>query len=350
MTELQSPLEKRQALFGFDPEFLAKHDEPAINPELAIVDPHHHLWDHGSRYLFDEYLADISTGHKVQASVFVQCDAMYRADVDPSVAPVGETEFVNGIAAMSASGSYGPTRVCAGIVGYADLQLGHRVVAVLERHIQAGGGRFRGVRGRSVWDADRSIKGSSKEFPPGLLLDAKFREGVSWLAKYDLSFDSWLFHPQICELSDLAAKFSETTFILDHVGGPLGVGAYAGKRDEVFALWRNNLAELAQRPNVFVKLGGLAMQIFGFDLDGAAREKPASSEVLARLWCPYVLTCIDLFGTSRCMFESNFPVDKRGASYRVLWNAFKRIVADASEPERTALFKDTACRAYRLTV
>ena len=350
MSEPQSAMGRRRSLFGFDPAFLGKHDELVLEPELPIVDPHHHLWDHGSRYLFDEFLRDIGTGHNVRASVFVQCDAMYRADGDPDFAPVGETEFVNGIAAMSASGTYGPARVCAGIVGYADLQLGERVDAVLEAHLRAAGNRFRGVRGRSVWDADPSIKGSAKDFPPGLLLDAKFREGFSQLARYGLSFNSWLFHPQIPELADLAAKFPDTTIILDHVGAPLAIGRYTGKRDEVFAVWRRNLAELADRPNVFVKLGGLAMHLFGFDLDRDHRDAPAASETLAGLWRPYMQTCIELFGPQRCMFESNFPVDKRGASYRVLWNAFKRIAAGASATEKAALFNASACRAYRLTL
>jgi L-fuconolactonase len=350
MSALQSMHERRRSMFGFDPDFLGKHDEPVLDSDLPIVDPHHHLWDHVSRYLFYEYLADIGSGHNVRASVFIQCDAMYKADGDPDFAPVGETEFVNGIAAMSASGTYGPARVCAGIVGYADLQLGERVDAVLEAHLHAGGGRFRGVRGRSVWDADPSIKGSSRDFPPELLLDARFREGVSRLAKYGFSFDAWLFHPQIPELADLAAKFPDTIFILDHVGAPLAVGRHAGKRDDVFTLWRRNLGELAQRPNVFVKLGGLAMHLFGFDLDRDNREAPAPSETLAEVWRPYMLTCIELFGADRCMFESNFPVDKRGVSYRVLWNAFKRIATGASASETAALFKDTACRAYRLTV
>lgn len=348
MSDPQSAHERRRSLFGFDRDFLAKHDERPLEPDLPIVDPHHHLWDHGYRYLFEEFLEDISSGHNVRASVFVQCDAMYRADGDPDFAPVGETEFVNGIAAMSASGAYGPARVCAGIVGYADLQLGERVEAVLEAHLRAGGDRFRGVRGRSVWDADPSIKGSAKDFPPGLLLDAKFREGFSRLEKYGLSFDSWLFHPQLPELADLAAKFPGTTVILDHVGAPLAVGGYAGKRDEVFGVWKRNLAELAQRPNVFVKLGGLAMHLFGFDLDADHREAPAPSETLAQLWRPYMHTCIELFGAERCMFESNFPVDKRGASYCVLWNAFKKVAAGASASEKAALFKDSACRAYRL--
>ena len=348
--QLQPEQDRRRSLFGFDPEFLAKHDEAVLDPELPIVDPHHHLWDHGYRYLFDEFLGDISSGHNIRASVFVQCDAMYRADGDPDFAPVGETEFVNGVAAISASGGYGPARICAGIVGYADLMLGERVDAVLEAHVRAAGNRFRGIRGRSVWDPDPSIKGSAKDFPPGLLLDPKFREGYRRLAEYGLSFDSWLFHPQIPELADLASKFPGTTVILDHVGAPLAIGQYAGKRDEVFGLWRRNLEELARRENVFVKLGGLAMHLFGFDLESGHRDAPAPSETLAKLWRPYMETCIELFGARRCMFESNFPVDKRGASYRVLWNAFKRISAGASADEKAALFHDSACRAYQLKI
>jgi predicted TIM-barrel fold metal-dependent hydrolase len=346
----QPEQDRRRSLFGFDPEFLARHDEAVLDPELPIIDPHHHLWDHGYRYLFDEFLDDIGSGHNIRASVFVQCDAMYRADGDPDFAPVGETEFVNGVAAMSASGGYGPARICAGIVGYADLQLGERVDAVLEAHVRAAASRFRGIRGRSVWDRDPSIKGSAKDFPPGLLLDSKFREGYRRLAEYGLSFDSWLFHPQIPELADLASKFPGTTIILDHVGGPLAIGQYAGKSDEVFALWRRNLEELARRENVFVKVGGLAMHLFGFNLDSGHRDTPAPSETLAELWRPYMETCIELFGARRCMFESNFPVDKRGASYRVLWNALKRIAAGASADEKAALFSDSARRAYQLKI
>ena len=343
-------LDGRRGIFDFDQAWLAQRRETVIDPDLPIVDPHHHLWDRGSRYLFDEFRADFESGHKVLATVFVQCDAMYRADGDPDRAPVGETEFVNGIAAMSGSGDYGPTRVAAGIVGFAELRLGARVDSVLEAHLRAAGDRFRGLRGRSVWDADQTIKGSSRDFPPGLLLNSAFREGYGRLAAYGLTFDAWLFHPQIPELTDLAGKFPETPVILDHIGAPLAVGVYSGKGDEVFADWRRNLKALAERQNVNVKLGGLAMHLFGFDLDAAHRRAPASSEELAALWGPYIETCIELFGVGRCMFESNFPVDKRCASYAVLWNAFKRIARDYSAAEKAALFKDTACRVYRLKV
>jgi predicted TIM-barrel fold metal-dependent hydrolase len=297
-----------------------------------------------------EFGADIATGHNIRATVFVQCDAMYRADGHPDFAPVGETEFVNGIAAQSASGLYGPSRIAAGIVGSADLFLGDRVDAVLEAHLQAAPARFRGVRTRSVWDADLSIKGSAVDCPPGLLLDAKFRAGFARLSKYALSFDSWLFHPQIPELANLAGTFPNTTIVIDHFGGPLGVGVYAGKKDAVFADWRRNLAELARRPNVFVKLGGLGMHLFQFGLDPASRAKPASSEEMAVAWKPYFETAIELFGANRCMFQSNFPVDKRVGNYPVIWNAYKRIAARYSADEKAALFKDTACTVYRLAV
>jgi L-fuconolactonase len=221
---------------------------------------------------------------------------------------------------------------------------------VLEAHLRAAGERFKGIRGRSVWDRDPTIKGSSQDFPEGLLLDQAFREGYARLSRYGLSFDSWVFHPQIPELADLAGKFPDTPVILDHIGAPLAIGAYAGKKEAVFADWRRNLTELARRPNVTVKLGGLAMHLFGFDLDSAHRPIPASSEELATAWRPYVETCIEIFGADRCMFESNFPVDKRGVSYVVLWNAFKRLAANFSAGEKAALFKDTACRVYRLAM
>jgi predicted TIM-barrel fold metal-dependent hydrolase len=348
MTEVKTGLERHQALFGVDDAWIASHSEEIIEPDLAIVDPHHHLWDRGAPYMLQEMLADTGSGHDIRATVFVQCDSMYRAGGDPDFAPLGETEFVNGIAAMSASGAYGPTRIAAGIVGFAELRLGERVDAVLEAHIQRAGERFKGIRGRSVWDADQSIKGSSQDFPPRLLLDADFRRGYARLARYGLTFDSWVFHPQIPELADLAGKFPDTPVVLDHVGAPLAVGVYAGRRDEVFADWKRDMAELARRPNVTVKLGGLAMHLFGFDLDAGHRAKPASSEELAAMWRPYIETCIEFFGVDRCMFESNFPVDKRGVSYAVVWNTFKRLAAGASADEKAALFRETACRFYRL--
>jgi predicted TIM-barrel fold metal-dependent hydrolase len=272
---------------------------------------------------------------------------MYRAAGDQAYVSVGETEFVNGVAAMSASGGYGKSRVCAGIVGHADLQrLGAGVEPVLEAHGRAGGGRFRGIRNSSVWDADVSIVTVPPPPPRGLLGDARFREGFARLARQNLSFDTWLYHPQIGELAALARAFPDTTIVLDHVGGPLGIGVYKDRRAEVFGVWRDAIRNIARCPNVNVKLGGLGMKVMGFGFEG--KDRAPGSDELAREWRPYLETCIEAFGVDRAMFESNFPVDKQSCSYGVLWNAFKRFAAKYSEAEKHALFVGTACRVYRI--
>jgi L-fuconolactonase len=331
------------------PEWLARRHEEAIDPDLPIVDAHHHLWDRpGWRYLFDEYLGDIGRcGHNITASVFMQCQAMYRADGPEELRVIGETEFVNGIAAMSASGRYGSARICAGIVGHANLLIGERVAGVLESHLQAGGGRFRGIRHITVWDADTTLMNPLSAGPPSLLRDTVFRAGFAKLAPLNLSFDAWLFHPQISELTDLARAFPDTTIILNHVGGVVGIGAYAGRRDEVLEHWSRAIRDLARCDNVHVKLGGLGMRINGFGFETA--EAPPASEQLAMAWKPYIETCIEAFGTNRCMFESNFPVDKGSYGYGLAWNAFKRLTRDATKDERTALFSGTAERVYGLS-
>jgi L-fuconolactonase len=331
------------------PEWLVRRHEEAIDPDLPIVDAHHHLWDRpGWRYLFDEYLGDIGRcGHNIIASVFMQCQAMYRADGPEELRVIGETEFVNGIAAMSASGRYGSARICAGIVGHANLLIGERVAGVLESHLQAGGGRFRGIRHITVWDADTTLMNPLSAGPPSLLRDTAFRAGFAKLAPLNLSFDAWLFHPQISELTDLARAFPDTTIILNHVGGVVGIGAYAGRRDEVLEHWSCAIRDLARCDNVHVKLGGLGMRINGFGFETA--EAPPASEQLAMTWQPYIETCIEAFGTNRCMFESNFPVDKGSYGYGLAWNAFKRLTRDATKDERTALFSGTAERVYGLS-
>lgn len=288
LIDVKAGFERHQALFGVNEGWLAGHSEEILEQDFPIVDPHHHLWDRGGPYMLKKFLADTGSGHDIRATVFVQCDAMYRAGSDPDLAPLGETEFVNGIAAMSASGGYGPTRVGAGIIGFAELRLGERVDRVLEAHLRAAGDRFKGIRGRSVWDPDKTIKGSLQDFPPGLLLDADFRRGYARLARYGLSFNSWIFHPQISELANLAGKFPDTPVVLDHIGAPLAIGAYAGRRNEVFTHWKRNMSDLARRPNVNVKLGGLAMHLFGFEIYAAHRMAPASSEELAAMWRPYI--------------------------------------------------------------
>ena len=322
--------------------------EAALEPELPIIDPHHHLWQTPARgtYLLADVLADIGGGHNVVATAFVECRAMYRAEGPMEMRPVGEIEFVNGIAAMSASGGFGPCRIAEAIVGHADLTLGARVRDVLEAEIAAGGGRMRGIRFSVPWDASEVGKYVSRVVRPRQLMDADFRAGFAQLAKLGLSFDSWLYFPQIPELTDLARAFPDTTIILDHVGGMLNVGPYAGRQPEILKSWGKDIAELAKCPNVNVKIGGLGMINLGFDFH--ERAAPSSSNELAAAWRPYVETCIEAFGAERCMFESNFPPDKQSCGYTELWNAFKHITQGASASEKKALYSGTAARVYRM--
>jgi len=333
-------------------KWLAKRPtEAALEPDLPIIDPHHHFWDTPQRglYFLPELLADIGGGHNIVSTVFLECGSMYRKTGPREMAPVGEVEFVNGIAAMSASGNYGPCRVAEAIIGHADLMLGARVREVLEAQIKVGGGRFRGIRYGLSWDGSESIqKFASRVVPLYLARDPKFREGFAQLAGLGLSFESWQYHPQLPDAIDLARAFPETTIILNHVGGVLGVGPYSGRRQEILAGWRKDINELAKCPNVNVKLGGIGMTMFGFDLH--ERDVPPSSEDLAEAWRQYVEPCIEAFGVNRCMFESNFPPDKQSGGYTELWNAFKRISAGASAAEKTALYSGTAARVYRLIV
>jgi predicted TIM-barrel fold metal-dependent hydrolase len=330
-------------------DWLALHTEDILDPARPIVDPHHHLWDRGGqRYLIEEMAADIATGHNVVATVYVDCRSMYRAQGPEAFRPVGEVEFANGVAAMSASGGYGPAAICAGIVGHVNLLFGEAARAVLEAEIAASPQRFRGIRHSSAWDADANVAGMYATRPRGLLLDSGFRKGFACLAPLNLSFDAWLFHPQIPELTDLARAFPDTKIVLDHCGGPVGIGLYANRRDEIFATWKASIGEIARCPNVVVKLGGLAMRLLGYDFH--ERPRPPTSEETAAAWRPYIETCIEAFGPDRCMFESNFPPDKGQCSYQVIFNAFKRIAAQYSEPEKTALFSTTAANVYKLAL
>ena len=334
-------------------EWLARHVEDALEPELPIVDPHHHLVERPEtgRYLLPELLADTGSGHNIVATVYLEWLSMYRAAGPAEMKPVGEIEFANGVAAMAASGGYGKTQFCAGIVGYADLSLGGAVEKVLRAQIEAGGGpggRFKGIRYISATHPDQSAWGSPVLRPEGMLVDPKVREGFEVLGKLGLTFDAWCYHTQLVELIDLAHAFPAQKIVLDHVGGAIGLGRYKGKRDEVFAEWSGRIKELASCANVHIKLGGLGMRMFGFDVHEQA--EPPSSETLARLWRPYIETCIAAFGPERAMFESNFPVDKGSGSYQVFWNAFKRIAAGASASEKTALFSGAATKFYGLSL
>ncbi len=326
--------------------WLAQVEEDILEPGVEICDPHHHLWDWPhDRYMFDELLADLKSGHNITSTVFMECGSMYRADGPDAMKPVGETEFVNGVAAMSASGNYGDIRACASIVGFADLTLGDAVGEVLDAHLSATH-RFVGIRHASGWDESEAIRNSHTDPIEGLLGDRTFRVGFAELGKRGLSFDAWFYHPQIPELTDLARAFPDQVIVFDHFGGPLGVGPFAGKRDEIFAYWKGAVAELAQCENVVAKLGGLAMPVNGFDFHKA--EQPATSLELAQSTRAYYLHMIEHFGPKRCMFESNFPVDKASCSYAVLWNSFKRITDGFSSDEKADLYHDTAARIYRV--
>jgi L-fuconolactonase len=318
--------------------------EAIIEPERPLCDPHHHLWDHAEApYLLPELLADVGSGHHVVSTVFVECAAMYRNSGPIAMRPLGETEFVNGVAAMFSSGGYGEMRGCAGIVGFADMLLGEQVSALLDQHM-ALSPRFRGIRHSAAHDPSPAIRVSHSNPPPQLLLCDDFQAGFAELAPRGLSFDAWLYHPQLNELTQLARAFPGTTIVLDHCGGPLGIGPYAGKQDAIFSQWKVDIAALAACPNVCVKLGGLLMPVNGF----RGLKEPLGAEAIVAATGHYYRHAISCFGPERCMFESNFPVDKRNCSYASLWNAFKIIAAGYSAADQDWLCHDTAVACYRL--
>ena len=327
-------------------EWLALTQEDALEPELPIIDPHHHLWDRpGNRYVLGELAADVAQ-HNVRQTVFVECSSMYRADGPEEYRVVGETEFVQGIAAESASGRYGDFRAAAGIVGTADLLLGDRVAPVLEAQIAASPQRFRGIRHRAAWAGPDVAPYQPAGLVDHVLMDPEFRKGYAHLRTYGLTFEGWLYHTHISELTDLARAFPDTTIIFNHLGGPVGVGSYAGKRDHVWEVWKPAVTELARCPNVVAKVGGIQMVVNGYGWH--EREKPPSSDELLeenRKWYEYT---IEQFGPQRCMFESNFPVDRLSCSYTVLWNQFKKLTRGYRSDERAAMFHDVAQRVYRL--
>ncbi|NPD17431.1 amidohydrolase family protein [Xinfangfangia sp. D13-10-4-6] len=332
------------------PNWLALEPETALDPSQPIIDPHHHLWQGArGRYMFDDYLADVSAGHNIVATVFAECRSMWRGHGPEALRPAGETEFVAGVAAMSDSGDFGPCRIAAGIIGHADLRLPpDSLDALLRLHVERGGGRFRGIRQSAVWHPDPAFRTTSIVPPRGLLGDAQFRRGFARLAGFGLSFDAWIYHSQLDEFVDLARAFPDTVLVLDHLGGILGAGPNATRRDEVFAEWRKGLVPLAGLPNVRLKLGGLGMKIGfgGYHL----RDRPPGSDQLAGDWRPWIETAIEVMGARRCMFESNFPVDKGAYSYATCWNAFQKLAGGASVDERRWLFHDTALETYRLAL
>ncbi|MEJ8568601.1 amidohydrolase family protein [Elongatibacter sediminis] len=325
--------------------WLERTSETVVAPELAVFDPHHHLWDYpGSRYLIEEFLADVGGGHRLTGTVYVECQQFYESEGPEPFRPVGETRCIDGLAGMRELDA-GPVEVAAGIVGFADLARGQASQAVLEAHAEASP-RFRGVRHATAWHENEKVHNAHTRPPPGLMADNCFRQGVACLASMGLSFDAWLYHPQLPELADLARTFPDLTIVLNHMAGPLGIGPYDGRRDAVFDAWLTGMADVAACENVFVKLGGRAMTSAGFGWH--RMDAPPDSDRLAGAMKPYVQTCVDLFGPARCMFESNFPVDRASCSYTVLWNAFKKLSSEYSPSEQRELLHDTATRVYRV--
>ncbi len=327
-----------------DDDWLAGTAEAVLEPDLPIVDPHHPLWlRNGYLYQMAELAEDLASGHNIVATVFAECHSMYRQDGPEDERSLGETEFVTGQAAMSASGTYGPTRACATMFGNVDMTLGAAVEPLLEKHMAASGGRFRGVRYSTGWDADERIRNVAPE--AGMLVATPTKEAAAVLARMDLELDVWLYHPQLDEVAALADALPGLTIVLNHVGSPILGGPYRGKSDEVFADWRTRIHRVAERENVTVKLGALPIRMPDFEGD---RSVPPGSEEVAAAWRPWLETCIDSFGPERAMIESNCPVQKRWCRYQVCWNAFKRIAADFSASEKHDLFAGAAARAYRM--
>ena len=329
---------------GPDNIWLATLQEEVLEPALPIIDPHHHLWVRsGYTYLMPELAADLESGHNIVATVFAECHSMYRKEGPKAERSLGETEFVRGQAAMSASGTFGRAGACDVMFGNVDLTLGSAVEPILEQHIAASGGRFRGVRISSGWHADEKVGNVTEQ--PNLLIDPRVSEAAAVLSRMGLSLDCWLYHPQLDEVAQLADAHPALTIILNHVGSPILGGPYRGKSEEVFKDWKAAIIQISRRQNVFVKLGALPIRMPSF---GGDRSVPPGSEEVAAAWRPWMETCIEAFGPARSMYESNFPVQKRWCSYQVCWNAFKRISASASASEKADLFAGAAARAYRL--
>ena len=328
--------------------------EPILEPEMPICDPHHHFWDFRTermpyqKYLLHELADDINSGHNVRSTVFVEARSMYRRDGPEELRPVGEVEFVQGLAAASASGLYGPGRAAAAIVGHANLNLGEGVAPVLEALQAASPNRFRGIRHSVTWHPDPAVENTAAHKIEGQMSSGSFRDGARVLARMGLSLEGWMFFTQLPELADFARAAPDLTIILNHIGGLLRDGPFANRDDEVLPAWRSGIAAVAACPNVNMKLGGIGMPRTGFDWH--TRSQPIGSEELAESMAPYMNYCIEQFGPERCMFESNFPVDKVSFSYPVMYNAFKRLSQGYSASERRAMFHDTAARVYRVDV
>jgi len=328
------------------PRWYASVSEDIIDPQRPIIDPHHHLWSVESmwgKYEINDLWSDTESGHNVQKTVFIDCHSNYRQDGPKHLRPIGETEYVATVAAESAKADGKAT--IAGIVSHANMTLGEAVEEVLQAHAQAGNGLFRGIRHSGPHDTTGTLSNPGRPGPCPYGRD-DFRLGVRTLGRMGYIYEAWHFHMQNQKFADMARAVPETTMILDHFGTPLGVGAYAGKQEEIFRQWCKDIATIAKRPNTIAKLGGLAMPDNGFGWH--KNERPATSDEFVAAQQRYYQHAIECFGPERCMFESNFPPDKLSISYHVLWNAFKKIAADFSDDEQHAMFYGTAARVYSL--
>ena len=330
-------------------DWLALTEEPTLEPDMPICDAHHHFWDFRRervpyhRYLLHELMADVNSGHNVRSTVFIEARAMYRPDGPDEMRPVGEVEFVQGLAAASASGLYGPCRAAAAIIGHANLSLGDGVERVLDALQAASPNRFRGIRHSAGWDPHPEVENRA---PEGMLSSEQFRAGAMVLARKGLVYENTVFFPQLHELAEFAKAIPDLTIVSNHICGLMRVGPYGNRDDEVIPAWRDGVAAVAQCPNVVVKLGGVGQPRYGFDWH--TRETPIGSEELAEAMAPLMTYCIDQFGPERSMFESNFPPDKVSYSYNVMYNAFKRMTSSYSPSERAAMLHDNAERVYSI--
>mgnify|MGYP002725675523 CR=1 FL=1 len=325
-------------------DWLAKVEEEILEPDLAIIDPHHHLW-HADvyTYLMPELAVDLASGHNIAATLSAECHSTYRQHGPVAANSRGEPEFPRAPAPPRLSGDFVPTRACDVMFGNVDMTLGAGVEPLLERHMEASGGRFRGVRYSTGWDEDERIHNVAPD--QGMLVHETVKDAVAVLDRMDLEFDCWLYHPQLDEVAQLADAFPNLRIVLNHVGSPILGGPYRGKQDEVFEDWRVRILGVGERQNVYVKLGALPIRMPGFEGD---RSLPPGSEEVAAAWRPWIETCIEAFGPARSMFESNFPVQKRWCSYQVCWNAFKRLAGGASASEKQDLFAGAAAAAYKI--
>lgn len=326
-------------------EWLGQRVEEAVDPDRPIVDPHHHLWDHrGGTYLADELLADTATTHNVVQTVFVECRSKYDRDAPEAMQPVGETRFVAREAAKAAA--IGKTTI-GGIVAHADMMLGDGVEEVLAAHDGAGNGLFRGIRHAISHDPDPAIPLGHNSPRPLVMQTPEFQAGVTKLGDMGFSFDAWMYHPQLPQLLAMARAVPNTSIILNHLGGPLGIGGFADDRESAMADWRASMTEVATCDNVTLKVGGIGMDGF-YGLGWVDQPAPPDSDTVVEAWQDRVHFCIDTFGPERCMFESNFPVDRQALTYPVLWNALQKMAARYSDAEQDQLFSGTAARVYRL--